>query len=78
MIARLLTCWHRPSLRQRILNALSETEWSIGLDISRDAKIHPFRHAAMYFELITLEKEGLVESRPGPLSRHRIYRKTRQ
>lgn len=81
--ARLFAWWRRPPLRQRILNALSETEWSIGLDITRRAKIHPFKTAAMYFVLLDLENEGLVESRPGPLSsdhvnRHRKYRKTRQ
>lgn len=83
MIARLFAWWRRPPLRQRILNALSETEWQIGLDIARRAKIHPFRQGEMYIKLSVLEDEGLVESRPGPLSRdnvnrHRIYRKTRQ
>lgn len=83
MIARFFAWWRRPSLRQRILNVLSETEWSIGLDISRRAKIRSGQYGTMCLELIALENEGLVESRPGPVSRdrinrHSIYRKTRQ
>lgn len=71
-----------PSLRQQILNVLSDTEWSIGLDIARDAKINSFKLGVMYLELFALVREGLVESQPGPLSsdgvnRHRKYRKTR-
>lgn len=74
MIARFLTWWRRPSLRHRILNALSETEWSTGTDVSHRAKLHPFRYGAISIELINLESEGLVESRPGP--NRRMYRKT--
>ena len=50
--------WHKPSKRNRILNALTR-EWTYGIDIQCRTDIDP---VTFYILVSDLEAEGLVES----------------
>lgn len=78
MIARFLAWWRRPPLRQRILNALSETEWLRAIDICKGVTA-PFYYGKTIILLFDLEREGLVTRKPNPANdRLSLFRKTRQ
>ena len=82
MLERLKEWWRRPPVRDRILAALSPTEWRRGLAVSTEAKT--WSYGGFYVAVEALEREGLVESKweecpPAPVRggyRRRIYRLT--
>lgn len=76
MIPKFLRWWHQPPLRQRVLDSLSETEWFRATELP----VNPWNVASIFTQLYILEREGLVESKWGPVSsdgvnRHRLYRR---
>ncbi len=73
MLQRLIAWWRRPSARNRILTALSVTEWQRGLDIIKTANIHIGQFYAIAGEL---EAEGVIETMwdENPPSPNRGYR----
>lgn len=72
--------WSKPPAKQRVLNALSTTEWRPGLDVSKRAEVSTAR---FYPLILDMEETGLVLSKwdegPLPPARHgyrrRLYRK---
>jgi DNA-binding PadR family transcriptional regulator len=73
--------WNRLPAKQRILDAMSNTEWKRPLDIIKAAKVGI---GAFYVNTASWEQQGLVESKweegPIPASRQgrrrRLYRLT--
>lgn len=70
--------WNRPSAKQRILDALSTTEWRRTLEIVEAADVSVAR---FYIVILRLEEAKLVESRFGTSelyangARRRLYRR---
>jgi hypothetical protein len=72
--------WRRPPVEQRILAAMSVTEWRRGFDVIKTAKVSV---GAFYSRIFAMEANGWVESKweEGPIPaarggrRGRLYRR---
>ncbi len=82
MFRRLIDWWRRPPADQRILAALSTTEWRRSLDIVNAANVSI---GGYYSHIFKLEAGGIVESKwdEGPIpparrgKRARLYRRVK-
>jgi len=77
-ILHVLRNWLRkPSVRQRILNSLSETEWMYPADIMREAEVSP---STFYSSIHFLEEKGYVKLgwEPRPTRNGKKYRRAYQ
>lgn len=80
LIRATLDWWQRPPARQRIIDAMSPTDWKSSLDIIKSAKVSI---PVFYRRIFALEAEGVVESKweQGQASeirggnRRRLYRR---
>lgn len=72
----LIAWWHRPPAEERILDAMSFTEWRRGFDIIEDADVYV---ADFYIFVMKSEEAGSIESKwsDAPLKPERGYRRER-